>query len=121
MAIKTKEVQTISGWPHLDPVITTDGQNKTAKKHDDSIAVFKKGGREDLAKKEQEELAILQAYLPKQMGRDEVIKVVRSVIEKQGAQGVSAMGAVMKEVMTVLKGQAPGKLVSEVVGSELKK
>jgi len=93
---------------------------KLLKQHKDAIEGFKKGGRNDLAQKEESEYTILETYLPPQTGRDEITKVVRTVIEKTNAQGPKAMGLVMKAVFAELKGQADGKQVSEIVASELK-
>ncbi|MGD2278624.1 MAG: GatB/YqeY domain-containing protein [Candidatus Omnitrophota bacterium] len=88
---------------------------KMAKQRKDSIEQFKKGNREDLAKKETEELAILEEYLPEQMSEDELTGIVAESIKAVGATSMKEMGGVMKEVMGRVQGQADGKTVSELV------
>ena len=92
---------------------------RAANQRKDSIEQFEKGGRPELAETEKAELAILEAYLPAQLSREEVEKVVQAKIAELQADSSKAgmvMGAVMKE----LKGQADGTLVKEVVESLLK-
>src|SRR3989454_8082451 len=67
---------------------------KQSKQRQDSIDSFEKGGRADLAKKEQEELSILNAYMPKAMSADEVEQAVREAIAEAGATSKAQMGAV---------------------------
>jgi len=92
---------------------------KLAKQHRDSITEFKKGNRDDLVKKEEAELAIVQGYLPKQLSREELNEIVNAAIKETGAEGKKAMGAVIKTVMAKTKGQADGKIVSEIVNTAL--
>src|SRR6266571_4099092 len=73
---------------------------KQAKQRQDSIESFEKGGRAELAKKEKEELSILNAYLPQAMSADELAKVVRETISEVGATSKTQMGAVMKALQT---------------------
>ena len=91
---------------------------RAANQRKDSIEQFEKGGRPELAETEKAELAILEAYLPAQLSREEVEKVVQAKITELQADSSKAgmvMGAVMKE----LKGQADGTVVKEVVESLL--
>jgi uncharacterized protein YqeY len=89
------------------------------KQRKDSIEQFTKGNRQDLADKETAEVAILEVYLPQQMAREEVEKIVREVIGQTGAQGAKDMGKVMKALVPILAGRADNKLVSELVKSSL--
>jgi uncharacterized protein YqeY len=91
---------------------------KEVKQHNESIEAFKQGKRSDLVEKEEGELAILQAYMPQQMSRDEIVEAAREVITRVGAQGPADKGKVMKELMPGMKGKADGKLITDVV-SEL--
>ena len=93
--------------------------SKDAKRHKESIEAFKKAAREELADKEAKELEVLEKYLPEQLGRDEVEKVVDEAIAKNNAASISDMGKVMGSVMGELKGQADGNLVSEIVKEKL--
>lgn len=91
---------------------------RSANQRKDSITQFESGGRAELAEPEKAELAVIEAYLPAQMSREEVEKVVKAKIAEMGAdKGKAGMlvGAVMKE----LKGSADGGLVKEVVDSLL--
>lgn len=88
-----------------------------AKKRKESIEIFTKGDRKDLADKEKGELEILQQYLPKQIGREEVEKIVEKIIKKVDSKEI---GPVMKAVMAELRGKADAGLVSELVKNKLK-
>ncbi len=86
---------------------------KQANQRRDSIAEFSKAGRMDLVAPEQAELAILEGYLPKQLGEDEVRAVVQQVIVETGASSAKDMGLVMRTAMARLQGLADGKLVNQ--------
>lgn len=90
------------------------------KQRRESIEQYTQGNRPDLAEKESRELSILEKFLPAQLPRAEVEKIVAAVIAETGAAGASALGQVMKEAMKRLAGQADGKIVNEVVRSLLK-
>ncbi len=85
------------------------------KQRREAIESFEKGGRQDLADKEKREFAILEKFLPEQLSREEIEKIVRRVIGETGAKGPSDMGKVMKAALADLAGKADGKLVSEIV------
>ena len=88
---------------------------KEAKIRKESITEFQRGGRDDLVAEAQAELAILEEYLPQQMGREEIEAEARRVIEATGASGPRDMGKVMKPLMADLRGRADGRLVNEIV------
>ncbi len=90
-----------------------------AKQRKDSIEAYRSGGREDLALREEAELAIVREYLPKPLTADEIRAVVAAAIAEAGAKSARDMGAVMKLVMPRLKGSADGKQVQEIVRSLL--
>ena len=92
---------------------------KQVKQRQDSIESFEKGGRHELADKEKEELAILNAYLPQGMNPDELAKVVRETINELGATSKAQMGAVMKALQTKAGGRADGKTLSAEVARQL--
>ncbi len=89
------------------------------KKGKDSIEAFRKGQREDLATKEEEEIRVLQEFLPAQLGTEEIETAVREVVSQLGATGPKDLGRVMKEAMVRMAGRADGKTVNEIVRSVL--
>lgn len=89
-----------------------------AKKRKESMEIFTKGNRPDLAGKEKTELEIIQRYLPKQMSREEVEKAVEEILKKSGSKEI---GPAMKEVMKELRGKADSAMVSELVKEKLSK
>lgn len=93
---------------------------KEVKQRKDSIEAYKKGEREDLAKKEEVEMEILQSYLPAQMSEDEVRAVITQVISQMGLTSKGDFGKVMGTVMGRVKGKADGQMVSRLVGESLK-
>ncbi len=86
-----------------------------AKRRRDSIEQFKKGGRDDLVDKESRELELIEGYLPEQLSEDKIREHIQASLEATGASSPAQMGAVMKDLMPRLKGQADGKLVSQLV------
>jgi len=92
---------------------------KGVKQREESIAQFAAAGRAELAEGEKAELEFLRQYLPAQLSEDEVAAVVKATVAELGATSKKDMGRVMKEVMTRVKGQADGKLVSRLVGAAL--
>lgn len=90
----------------------------SAKQRKDSIEAFRQGGREDLAKTEEAELAVIQQYLPQQMSAQDIARIAREAIASVGATSQKDMGAVMKIVMPQVKGAADGKEVNRII-SEL--
>jgi len=90
-----------------------------AKQRRDSIEGFRQGGREDLVAKEEAELEIVSAYLPRQLGRDEIERIVTEAIAEAGAASAADLGRVMKLVMPRVKGAADGKLVNQIVREKL--
>jgi uncharacterized protein YqeY len=88
---------------------------KEAKQRHESIAQFERGGRQDLADREEAELQILLAYLPEQLSREEIEAQARQIIAEVGAASPAQMGQVMRRLMPLMQGKADGKLVSRVV------
>jgi len=88
---------------------------REVKQRNESIEAFKQGDRQDLVAQEEAEMAILKAYLPQQLSREEVIIEARQVIEEVGAQGPRDKGKVMSRIMAQLKGKADGREINEIV------
>ena len=94
--------------------------SSSAKKHRDSIEQFRKGGREDLVKKEEDELNLILEYMPEQLNTEELEKLAEETITEVGAEGEKDVGKVMKALMPKVKGRADGKTVNFLVSSKLK-
>jgi uncharacterized protein YqeY len=118
-AIKNSAIEKGGAAATLDDTEATQVIRKQVKQRQDSIESFEKGGRPELAAKEKEELAMLNAYLPQQMSAEELTQVVRETISAVGATSRAQMGAVMKEVQTKLAGRADGKSLSQEVQRQL--
>ena len=88
---------------------------KEVKRHQESIDAFKKGNRPDLVAKEEAEMAVLQAYAPKQMSHEDIVAAAKEVISAVGAKGPGEKGKVMQQLMPKLKGKADGKEINDVV------
>jgi uncharacterized protein YqeY len=115
-ALKNKQIEKRA--PLTDGEVA-DTVRSLIKQRKDSIEQFGKGGRQDLVDKETAEVAVLEVYLPQQMAREEIEKIVREVIGQTGAQGAKDMGKVMKALVPILAGRADNKLVSELVKGSL--
>ncbi|MEK7596113.1 MAG: GatB/YqeY domain-containing protein [Patescibacteria group bacterium] len=91
-----------------------------AKKRKDSIMEFEKGGRFDLADRENKELEILKDYLPSEMPDEEIIRIINEGIRETDAKSEKDFGKVMKAAMPVLKGKAAGDRVTRIAREMLK-
>jgi uncharacterized protein YqeY len=91
------------------------------KKYKDSIEEYKKGEREDLVKKEEEELKILMKYLPAELSEEEIRKIVEEKVNELGASGPGDFGKVMGAVMKEIAGRAGGDKVGKIVKEMLEK
>ncbi len=88
---------------------------KEVKKRNDSIADFQKAGREDLLNQANEEINILNEYLPKQLTREELTEKLKEIITQLGATSMKDMGNVMKTAKATFGASADGKLINEIV------
>lgn len=102
------------GEATLTPEQELEVLQKEAKRRREAIEQFRTAGREDLVQKEEEELKIIEEYLPRQLSDDEIRAVLEEIIEAVGARSVRDMGRVMKEAMARMRGQADGRRVSEL-------
>ena len=80
----------------------------------EAIEYFRKGGRADLERQEEAEMAILRRFLPQALSEEELRALIRSSIEEVGAKGVQDLGKVMKQVMPKVTGRTEGKRVNEL-------
>lgn len=88
---------------------------KLAKQRRDSLEIFEKQSREDLAAKEREELAIIEKFLPKQMSQEELHALLKGIIAEVGATSPADMGKVMGVASKQLAGKADGRAISDAV------
>ena len=89
------------------------------KQRKESIDLYQKGGRNELAEIESKEMDIINSYLPTMMNEDGVKKIVQSVIKDTGASSMADMGKVMPEVMRLGKGLIDGKTAQRFVSEQL--
>lgn len=99
--------------------ITADEEISTlltaAKKRKEAIEIYRQAGREELARQEEQELEIINTYLPKQLSKEEAETIIRGIVAQSGAASLSDIGKVMPLAMKELKGKIDGKLVQEIV------
>jgi uncharacterized protein len=92
---------------------------KQVKQRLDSIESFQKGGRPELAEREQHEIAVLNEYLPKPLNESEIINLVQAAIAEAGATSKAQLGAVMKVATQKAEGRIDGKTLSQAVQKAL--
>lgn len=92
---------------------------KEAKRREDALAEYKKAQREDLVKQAEEEIKVLEEYLPKKMSKEELEEKIKEIIQKLGATTMKDMGKVMKQAKEEIGVAADGKTINEVVKSML--
>jgi len=117
-AIKYREVEGDKAVV-LDEAAILQVVGSEIKKRRDSVEQYRAGGREELARKEEAEVAILQVYLPAQLSAEELARKVDEAVARTGAKGPKDMGAVMKALLPEVQGKADGKVVSELVKQKL--
>jgi uncharacterized protein YqeY len=116
-AVKNKEIEKMK--PLEEPEVLAVF-NSLVKQRKDSIEQFRKGGREELAKKEEDEIKILEQYLPAGASEDDIRAAVEAAIQETGATSVKDMGKVMKATLAQLAGKtADGSKVSAMVKEKL--
>ncbi len=92
---------------------------KLAKQRKESLEIYTQNKRDDLAKTEAEELAVIEKYLPKQMGEEEIKAELQTLLAEAGIQSAAEFGKAMPLAMKAFAGRADGKLISAVLKSIL--
>jgi len=105
----------------LDEAETVTLLTREAKKRREAAELYKEGGRLELAEKEELELLVIQGYLPKAMGGEEVREIVQAIIERVQPQSQKDMGKVMGPLMPQIRGRFDGKAASAIVREEMAK
>jgi uncharacterized protein YqeY len=119
-AILDKEVELRpKGQESLTPEQEIELLSQQAKQRRDSIEQFNNAGRDDLADKESQELAIIETYLPEQASESEIEAIIEGIIADSGASSLKDLGKVMGPAMQQLKGKADGKKIQALVKSKL--
>jgi len=115
-AIKKREKEARSLLEDQDVVSVIASQMKQRR---ESIEQYRKAGREDLAQTEENELHILQGYMPEQVSEEEISKTLDEIIAEVGAVSMKDMGKVMKAAMAKLAGKAEGGAINAMVKAKL--
>lgn len=116
-AVKNKEIEKMKA---LDEPEVLAILNTLVKQHKDSIEQFRKGGREELAQKEEAEIRIIDEYLPAAASDEDVLSAIREAIQESGATSMKEMGKVMAATKTKLAGKTiDGARVSQMVKEQL--
>jgi uncharacterized protein len=113
--IKNEEIAQKKRETGLDDVETIVLIKRAIKQRKDSAMQYRSGGREDLAEKEEQEIAMIEGYLPQQLSEEELREVVARIIEKTGAQSRADMGKVMGSVMQEVGDKTDGNAVRVLV------
>jgi uncharacterized protein len=120
-ALKNREIEKMAP---LDDKESQQVLSTLIKQRKDSVEQFTKGGRQEMADKEAAEIKLIETYLPKAVGEEEIVAGVKAVIAEMGSPTMKEMGSVMKNVMARFAGagmRVDGKVVSEAVKKELSK
>ncbi len=111
-AIKNKEIEK---GGELDDSGVEDVIVKAVKQRRDSAGQYRNGGRAELAEKEEAEIVILEAYLPEQMGEDQIRELAKAAVSEAKAVSMKELGKVMGLLMPKVKGKADGSAVNRIV------
>jgi uncharacterized protein YqeY len=117
-AVKYKQIEKnreLSEEEIISVILTLSKQRR------ESIDLFSRGAREDLADKEKQELSIIQSYLPDQLNQEELDRLIIEATQESSAEGVKDIGKVMRLLMPRIKGAADGKVVNQRVKELLEK
>jgi uncharacterized protein YqeY len=114
--LKYREIEKDKALDDADVVATVGSMIKQRR---DSIAQYLAGNRPELAQNEREEIAVLEKFLPEQLGDAELQALTREAVAAAGAKGPKDMGAVMKALLPKVAGRAEGKRVSDAVKAAL--
>jgi uncharacterized protein YqeY len=117
-AIKNKQVEKREDLSEEEIISVLSTLTKQRR---ESIDLFSKGGREDLAEKERQELAVLQLYLPGQLSPEDLDRIIMEAINESSAEGLKDIGKVMRLIMPRVQGAADGKVVNQRVKELLEK
>jgi hypothetical protein len=119
-AVKNVEIEKNKKKEGLSDEEIVEVISRSIKQRRDSVSLYEKGERLDLADKEKKELEILSAYMPEQLSDDKIREIVKKAIDQTAASAVSDIGKVMGVAMKQMKGLTDGNIVRKIVEEELK-
>ena len=116
--IKNREIdlRRALGDDEIVPIISTQ-----IKRRKEAAALFDKGGRSDLCEKENQEMAVLQEYLPEQVSEEDLRRRVLEVVAELGAAEMKDLGKVMKTLILEFRGRANNSVIKNLVAEQLEK
>jgi uncharacterized protein YqeY len=115
-AIQNKEIEKGESFSEEDILSVLQSLIRQSR---ESLEQFSLGKRMDLAEKEAHDISVIQSYLPRQLSREEIENIIKETVHETGAKDPGDMGKVMKALMPKVKGQADGKVVSNLVKKAL--
>jgi hypothetical protein len=115
-SIKNREIE---DGKELDDEVLIEVVSREVKQRREAMVEFQKADREDLVRKQKQEIEYLLPYLPKQLSESDIRKIVQDVIEQVGANDKRDIGKVMGAVMPQVKGKSDGKIVNNIVNELL--
>ena len=119
-AIKNRDIELRTGaGPADDDLMVTEVLQKMIKQRRESVELYRKGNRAELADAEEAEIAVIERFLPRQMSDDEAGAAIQAIIAETGASGMKDMGRVMSEVKSRLAGQLDPARASAMVKAAL--
>jgi uncharacterized protein YqeY len=119
-AIKNRDIELRTGTaPADDDVLVTEVLQKMVKQRRESIQLYEQGGRQELADQERAEVAVIEGFLPAQMGEDEAKAAIDAIVAETGASSIKDMGRVMAAVRERLGGQLDMAKASALVKARL--
>jgi uncharacterized protein YqeY len=119
-AIKNRDIELRTGTaPVDDDLMVTEVLQKMIKQRRESVELYRKGNRAELADAEEAEIAVIERFLPKQMSDEEASAAIKAIIAEVGASGMKDMGRVMGEVKSRLAGQLDPARASAMVKAAL--
>lgn len=115
-AIKNREIDARGELPEQEVIAVL---STLVKQRRESAEAYRQGGRDDLATKEEQELEVIQEFLPAQLSEPEIRELIEAAVAATGAASMKDMGKVMKQVTAQTTGRADGRVVSELVKARL--
>ena len=119
LMVSAFQVEEINKKEELNDKECIEILEKMIKQRKDSISQFESAGREELSKKEKDEILIIQEFMPEQLSVEEIDILVKKVISETNAESMKDMGKVISGVTEKVSGQAEGRVIAEIVKRKL--